>query len=158
MPYQSESYRNARLNEIRDLKPEIFKFYLEDIDEETIRTYEHAKTQIGYSSREDRISRYNKVGGTLSVNLRNADTFTLKLMELAILFPSDAQWERFAVGDPSRGEGPLSDQKIADVFNTTVNNVVMKKMLDEAISKFRTAQREESEASEKGRQYCKNMD
>lgn len=149
MPYKNESYRSARLDEIRDLKPEIFKMYLEGIDERAIDIYEHEKSQIGYSSREDRISRYNTIGNTLSINLRNADTLTLKLMELAYLFPSDAQWERFAFGDLSRGEEPLSDQKIADAYNTTVNNVVMKKMLDKAISEFR---------KDKGIAYSKKMD
>ena len=149
MPYKNEERVNARAKEIQNLRPEIFKLYLEGLDEQAIMTYEDAKSQIGYSSREDRIFRHNSIHNKLSINQNNFDTFTLKLIELANLFPSDKQWERFAVGDASRGEEPLSDEKLAFAYNTTVNNVVMKKMLDEAIRSYKI---------EKGITYSKKMD
>lgn len=149
MPYKNELNGNARINEIKNLKPNVFREYLKGIDEQEIQVYEGEKTQIGYSSVEDRICRDNAIHNTLNIRQRTADTFTLKLVELALLFPSDEQWKRFSVGDSSRGEGPLNDETLAYVFDTTVDNVIMKKMLDKAVKDFK---------AEKGIAYSKKMD
>ncbi len=154
-------YGNDSVNEIRNMKPKYFSVLLEDITDEDIEFFESVRgttsgalnkdftgVERGYSH-EGFTTRETTITNGIANNIRNFSTLRLKLYELAHTFASIEQWERFSIGDESRGEGPLSNLDLAYAYDTTVANVEEFKMLNSYL-KTREAQ--------KGTSYVKKMD
>ena len=130
---------NTEVQRIRNMDPIDFLSDLASIDEKDLEVYQGMKSlrSHGYSSYRDYTCRETTISTFLSAKMTGCESFSdfqLKLMEIAILFPSDRQWAEFAIGDASKNEGPLSNEKLAYAFDTSVDNVIMKKALEKAIT------------------------
>lgn len=118
----------GRVQSILNMKPEIFKIYLEELTLDDIIAFKENQEIYGVKGNlsSNFTLRSNNIYNLLN-NRKYSDTtdFDLKLAELAVTFSNDEFFESLAYYDDA-----LSDERIASVYNTPVENVKMKKMYD----------------------------